>query len=198
MNNIKYLKFVYSFWAHVYDAYIDPLFSFDRKTVIDMLTVKKNDRIVEVGIGTGLNLPYYPACCQVVGVDISKEMIAKAKSKQVQAKVHLKLADARKLPFGDNFFDKALVTYVLRVSPDPGEIVKELQRVVKVGGKLVLLDQFARKNRTVPPILQPLKLLLGFGRDHHLSDLIEGTSWRLLSNQQYGRMGNTRLVVLKK
>jgi len=107
----KYLQAVYSLWAGVYDSVIDKLFSFDRKKVVDRLCVKKKDKVLEVGVGTGLNLPYYPQCT-VYGIDFSKAMLAKAKKKKSKAKVVLKKMDAAKMSFPAKYFDKVLMTCV--------------------------------------------------------------------------------------
>ena len=64
----KYLQVCYFFWARIYDSVLDKLFKFDRKKVIRALNAKPNHKILEVGIGTGLNLPYYPKCT-VYGID---------------------------------------------------------------------------------------------------------------------------------
>lgn len=197
IKNTRYLKFVYGLWANVYDEFIDPLFAFNRKKVINTLNIKKHEKILEVGVGTGLNLTHYPNTCTVIGIDISPVMIKKAKRKKYQAKVILKLADARKLPYRKEFFDKALATYVLRVSPNPKIIMDELHRVVKPEGKLVILDQFKGKNKLLLTILQPLKLILGWGKEYNPRDLITGTGWKMVSNRSIGRMSNTRLLVLR-
>jgi len=196
ITNTLYLRFVYGLWAKVYDNFIDRLFSFNRKKVIDALNIKKHEKIVEVGVGTGLNLPHYPKSCTVIGTDISLGMIKKAKRKKHLANVILKIADARKLPYTKDFFDKALATYVLRVSSNPKMILHELQRVVRTGGTLVVLDQFMGKNRMLLTILQPCKVMLGWGREYNLRDLVTGTGWKIISNHRYGCMTNTRLLVL--
>lgn len=191
----KYLEIVYYFWAKIYDRIIDSLFKFNREKVIKELKILKNDKILEVGVGTGLNLPFYPKNCEVTGIDFSKAMLEKARNKNYKAK--LRLVDARKLPFPDNYFDKAVTTYVLRVSPEPKKILKEVSRVVKNNGLFVILDQFKGKNRLILSIIQPFKLLLGWGKDYNIKKLIFDTSWQIVSNKKFGIMNNTRLIVLK-
>ncbi len=192
----SYLKAIYHFWARVYD-WVDQRYAFDRTSVIAELKIKKDDKILEVGVGTGLNLAHYPPGCHVMGVDFSKAMLDKARQKNARADVALRLADARDLPFKNDSFDAALTTYVLRVSPEPRRIMHEVSRVVKPGGRFVVLDQFKGKNRISPTIMQPIKILLGSGKDYDIHDLIIGTSWRVVSNARMGIRDNTRLVVLE-
>lgn len=193
----KYLKVVYSLWAKCYDTFVDPLFKFDRKSVIKQLRSKKNDHILELGVGTGLNLPFYPAFCRITGVDFSSAMLKKAKQKRTLAKLSLLVADARSLPFAANSFDKAITTYVLRVSPDPKKILREVSRVVKKGGLFIIVDQFKGENKFLLAVFQPFKLLLGWGREYVLDELLKGSAWGVITNNQFGVMKNTRLVVLK-
>lgn len=193
----RYIRAVYSFWAHIYDSIIDPLFRFDRRKAIHALNIKKGDHVLEVGVGTGLNLPHYPALCHVMGIDFSSAMLKKSKSKKSKARVELREGDARELPFGKNTFDKALTTYVLRVSPEPHKIMRDVSRVVKKGGMFVVVDQFKGKNNLLLTLAQPFKLLLGWGKEHDINDLIKGTPWVIQSSKRMGLMPSTRLVVLK-
>lgn len=111
--------------------------------------------------------------------------------------MELKHSDARELPFKANTFDKALTTYVLRVSPEPHKIMRDVSRVVKKGGLFIIVDQFKGKNKVLLSLVQPFKLLLGWGKEHNLKDLIKDTPWVILSNERMGVMDNTRLVVLR-
>ncbi|RMD58239.1 methyltransferase domain-containing protein, partial [Candidatus Woesearchaeota archaeon] len=101
------------------DSAIDKAFNFDRKKVIEALEIKPKDKILEIGVGTGLNLPHYPQNCTVYGIDFSKSMLERAREKKAKAKIKLLKADARSLEFQNSFFDKAIMTYTLRVSPQP-------------------------------------------------------------------------------
>lgn len=190
----SYLKILYTLWASLYDRYIDPLFRFDRYAAINALHAKPQEKILEIGIGTGLNISHYPPC-KLTGIDFSKAMLNKAKQKHTN--VILRLADARKLPFKNNNFDKAITTYVLRVSPEPKKIISEVARVIKKGGLFVIVDQFQGKNKLLLSLLQPFKLLLGWGKEYELNDLLTD-DLTILTNKRFGAMSNTRLVVLKR
>ena len=72
----RYIQFVYGFWSVVYDEFVDPLFAFDRSSVVGLLNVGRKDKVLEIGVGTGLNLSYYGAC-DLYGVDFSSAMLAR-------------------------------------------------------------------------------------------------------------------------
>ena len=192
-----YLKFTYWWWAKVYDLLIDPIFSFRRRQAISQLKIKQSDTIIELGVGTGLNLPHYPQGCKVVGIDMSKAMLKYAITKTSNAQVTLHIADARALPWADNSFEKGLATYVLRVSPQPKKILQELSRVVRRDGIAVVVDQFQGRHTFLLSLIEPVKILLGWGKEYELRNLLSQTPWHIVKNKRWGRMGSTRLVVLK-
>jgi ubiquinone/menaquinone biosynthesis C-methylase UbiE len=107
---------------------------------------------LEVAIGTGLNLPHYPGGIRLTGVDLSPDMLALARSRaeEMGRQVELLEADAQALPFDDATFDTVVCTYALCSVPDDAAAVSEMARVLKPGGRLILLDHV---RSTVPPIL---------------------------------------------
>jgi len=104
--------------------------------------------ILEVGVGTGANLPYYPSNVHVTGIDFSPKMLAKAEEKieRVKAKVILREMDAEKMDFPDNTFDNVVSTCVFCSVPDPVKGLKEIRRVVKPEGKIVMLEHMRSEN----------------------------------------------------
>lgn len=188
----QYIQFVYRFWSLVYDPVVDPIFGFDRSFVIGLLDIGKKDKVLEIGVGTGLNLPYYPKC-DLHGIDFSSAMLEKAKQKKIGK---LFLNDACNMPFEKEYFDVLLTTYVLRVAPDPFSIMEEAYRVTKKKGRFVILDQF--KGNLFVRMLLPFKLILGWGKEYSVQELIEGTSWKIISVNCIGRMMDTQVVVLEK
>jgi ubiquinone/menaquinone biosynthesis C-methylase UbiE len=102
-------------------------------------------RTLEVAIGTGLNLPHYPEGVDVVGLDLTKEMLAlaAARAEDLGRAVELKEGDAQELPFEDASFDTVLCTFSLCGIPDVERAVAEMSRVLKPGGNLVLVDHIS-------------------------------------------------------
>src|SRR2546428_4294285 len=96
-------------------------------------------------MGTGLNLPLYPATCRLTGIDLSGEMLDKAVDRSqtlAMPNVTLKVMDATSMDFDDNEFDKALATYTISAVPDPVAVLREMRRVVEPDGILVILHHF--------------------------------------------------------
>jgi len=105
-------------------------------------------RILEVGVGTGKNLPYHPEGSRRVAVDLSPGMLRRAarKADRLGRDVDLVLADAQRLPFRDGAFDAAAATFVFCSVPDPVQGLREVRRVVRQGGDLHLLEHVRSRN----------------------------------------------------
>ena len=111
-------------------------------------------RILELGVGTGANMPYYPKGCQVTAVDLSEQMLERAKrrAEKLGVTVDLQPMDAQNLTFPDHSFDAAVTTCVFCSVPNPIVGLRELGRVVKPGGDIWLMEHM----RVDKPIIGPL------------------------------------------
>jgi phosphatidylethanolamine/phosphatidyl-N-methylethanolamine N-methyltransferase len=140
----------YELYAPIYDFIFDWIFAPGRAAAVRQLDLKASDVTLEVGIGTGLNLPLYPPTSHLIGIDLSQEMLDKA-VERVQTlampNVTLKVMDATALDFSENEFDKALATYTISAVPDPVSVLREIRRVVKPGGVIVLLNHFRSERK---------------------------------------------------
>lgn len=169
----------YELYAPVYDFIFDWIFAPGRNAAIRQLGLQPDDSVLEVGIGTGLNLPLYPPTCRLTGIDLSQEMLDKA-VERVQTlampNVCLKVMDATSMDFGDNEFDKALATYTISAVPDPVAVLKEMCRVVKPGGVLVILNHFRSQRRFFGRIedwVAPVCTRLGWKSNLAMTPLLE-------------------------
>lgn len=115
-------------------------------------------RVLEVGVGTGKNLPYYPPAAQVTAIDLSERMLARARRRAADlgVRVDLRLMDAQHLAFPAGTFDAAVATFVFCSVPDPVAGLRELGRVVRPGGDIWLLEHM----RVDRPVIGPLMDLL--------------------------------------
>lgn len=118
---------------------------------------------LEVAVGTGLNLPHYPAGSKVTALDLSPDMldIARSRARDLGLDVDLQQGDAHRLPFQDGSFDTVMCTYSLCNIPDPERAVGEMKRVLRPGGKLILVDHI---RSAVRPILWFQKVIELFTR----------------------------------
>jgi phosphatidylethanolamine/phosphatidyl-N-methylethanolamine N-methyltransferase len=135
--------------------------------------------VLEVGIGTGLNLPLYPASCRLTGIDLSGDMLDKAverAQKLAMPNVALKVMDATSMDFAENEFDKAVATYTISAVPDPVAVLREMRRVVKPGGALVILNHFRSERRLsgfVEDLMAPVCTRLGWKSNLAMRPLLE-------------------------
>lgn len=114
--------------------------------------------VLEVAVGTGLNLPFYRADARVTGIELSPAMleIARKRAADLGRSVDLREGDAHQLPFGDSTFNAVVCTYSLCNIPDVTQAVSEMKRVLKPGGRLLLVDHV---RSTVRPIYWLQKLI---------------------------------------
>lgn len=111
----------------------------------------KGERVLEVGVGTGKNIPHHPEGSRMCAVDISPGMLRRAqrRAQKQGAEIDLILADAEHLPFRDDAFDTAVSSFVFCSVPDPLQGLREVGRVTHSGGQVVLLEHVRAANRIV-------------------------------------------------
>ncbi len=141
------IKTAYRRWAPVYDHTFGRIASEGRKHAVEIIN-QRQGRVLEVGVGTGLSLPSYGRHLEVVGIDLSPEMLDKARDRVATEGLDhvtgLFEMDAGELRFPDNSFDTVVAMYVMTVVPDPEKVMRELQRVCKVGGEVLLVNHFSQ------------------------------------------------------
>lgn len=136
----------YARWAPVYDLVFDKVMAAGRRAGVASAS-KLGARILDVGVGTGLELPYFAADANVVGVDISEPMLRKAKERVEAARLTqvagLSVMDGARLGFADAAFDAVIAPYVITVVPDPEATLDEFVRVTRPGGEVILVNHLS-------------------------------------------------------
>jgi phosphatidylethanolamine/phosphatidyl-N-methylethanolamine N-methyltransferase len=169
----------YELYAPVYDFIFDWIFAPGRAAAIEHLGLEPNDSVLEVGIGTGLNLPLYPPACRLTGIDLSQEMLDQAVERAqtlAMPNLTLKVMDATSMDFGENEFDKAVATYTISAVPDPVAVLREIRRVVKPGGVIVVLNHFRSDMRLagfVEDLVAPICTRLGWKSNLAMKPLLD-------------------------
>ncbi len=109
----------------------------------------EGEQILEIGVGTGKNFPYYPAEAEITAVDFSARMLHRARRKAERETVDVRLdqMDMQRLEFADGTFDTVVATFVFCSVPDPVLDLREIERVCKPGGKVILLEHVLSDNR---------------------------------------------------
>jgi phosphatidylethanolamine/phosphatidyl-N-methylethanolamine N-methyltransferase len=180
--DIDSIQKVYRRYAQGYDLYFGALFQPGRRGVIERMRCAPGERILEVGVGTGLSLPLYPADVHVTGIDISREMLERARRRVVRFGLPqvagLLRMDAEHLAFADASFDKVVAMYVASVVPDPVRLVAEMKRVCRPGGELYIVNHFHSTHPLLAGaerLVAPLSRLMGFRPDFGLDGFVRDT-----------------------
>lgn len=123
-------------------------------------------KILEIGVGTGKNFPYYPPESEVTAIDFSDKMLDRARQKagKQKVKVDLRQMDAQNLEFADSTFDTVVASFAFCSVPDPIHGLLEVERVCKPGGKVVLLEHVLSANRILAwlmSLVNPLVVWIG-------------------------------------
>ncbi|MBD2097102.1 methyltransferase domain-containing protein [Trichocoleus sp. FACHB-591] len=130
----------YNQGAADYDAIMQRYWHVDREPLIASLQLSSGQSVLDAAVGTGLNLSAYPAGVQVLGVDLSEQMLELARQKSVKADVALKIMDLQNLEFPNDSFDAAASGFTLCVVADPVRSLQEILRVTKPGALIAIVD----------------------------------------------------------
>jgi phosphatidylethanolamine/phosphatidyl-N-methylethanolamine N-methyltransferase len=176
-------KKIYDIQSVFYDATFGRLVKRRIERSLDHMNIGKDDVVLDLGIGTGTSLNYYPTDRgRIVGIDLSNGMLRECRKKireQDRDNAFVFQANALELPFDDSTFDHVFISHVISVVSDPVVLVKEAQRVAKPGARIVILNHFQSTNRLIALVekwLCPLCTRLGWRSDLALQDLIRRTS----------------------
>jgi phosphatidylethanolamine/phosphatidyl-N-methylethanolamine N-methyltransferase len=168
-----FIERVYDKIASIYDLAYGPILQPGRRRAMALMAspgTGPGTRVLEVGVGTGLNLSLYPTHCDVTGIDFSSVMLVKADARIAREGLRARLfqMDAADLRFPDESFDVVYAPYVISVVPDPAAVLREMHRVCRPGGRLLILNHFRSTGAVLSRIerwLSPLTVHIGFKAD---------------------------------
>jgi phosphatidylethanolamine/phosphatidyl-N-methylethanolamine N-methyltransferase len=166
-----FVERVYEKLSKVYDLIFGPTLHAGRLVAIERMGIQPGDRILEVGVGTGINTSLYPRNCHMTGVDLSSSMLEKARERVAREglrNVRLLEMDAQSLTFADDSFDIVYAPYLVSVVPDPVQVAREMRRVCRSGGKIIVLNHFRSANPVLSRLeraISPFTVHIGFKSD---------------------------------
>jgi len=166
-----FVEEVYGKLASWYDWFFGPTLHAGRLQAIQRMAIRPEEKVLEVGVGTGINAALYPRDCSVVGVDLSSSMLEKARDRVARkgiTNVRLLEMDAAELKFADNTFDIVYAPYLISVVPDPVKVAAEMSRVCRPGGRVIVLNHFRSPNfllSRLERLISPLTVHVGFKAD---------------------------------
>ena len=200
----------YAFWAGHYDFTFALFGRRYVKRVVERLNFELDGhKVLDVGTGTGLSLPYLAPDFHVTGIDLSEDMLAQAAKRVNRKKLHhvrgLSVMDAEDLQFSEHYFDAVLATFVMSVVPDPDRVLHEMARVTRPGGRRYLFNHFradAHDKRVlalVERVMAPISRHIGFHSDFCRSQLdLDAAGLALLSEEYFGPFDMFTLLTLQK
>ena len=160
-------------------------------------------RILEAGAGTGLNIAFYPARARVTATDLSGAMLRRARerAREQNVDVNFEEADLCSLPFSDHAFDTAVATFVFCSMPDPVACLREMGRVTKPGGRILLLDHVRVERPLIGPLMDRLNTatvrLAGEHINHRMDAFVTAAGLEIVESQRHGFMGIIQFIVAR-
>ena len=201
-NTTRWRRLGYTLWAPVYDLLAKPL-ARARRLSIDRLAPVAGERLLVVGAGTGLDLDFLPPGVVVTAIDLTPAMLNRLarRAARLGLRFDARVMDAEAMTFPDATFDAAVLNLILAVVPDPARCAHEVARVLRPGGRAVVLDKFVPDAGPVSlgrRLLNPVASFFGTEITRRLGPIIEGTGLRVRSIERAGRSGYLVVAVLEK
>lgn len=170
--NPRYMEKLYTFYSPFYDYVFGKLLAPGRRRAFRYLSRRPHQKVLEIGIGPGSTLEFYPPKTTVVGIDISASMIEQARKKAARLNgsyFDLRVMDATHLEFPDNHFDVVMAAYVITTVQDPYQVCREILRVAKPGGQIIAVNHTRSRNGSlmgrIEDLLAPVFVRIGFTTD---------------------------------
>ena len=179
-----------------------PSFSDGHSKMYKPLNLTEGDKVLEVGVGTGISLKHYPDFVKVEAIDYSQPMLSKAQKRidkgEIGASVNLQHMDAHKLEFRDSEFNHSVVAHTLAVVADPEIVLREIIRVTKPSGLIVIVNHYKDKKGIFGTLWNPFRTRLGLGKHVNFKELIETCGLSLVSEERVNRFTtHSKMLVCK-
>ena len=167
------------------------------------LWARAEGRILEAGAGTGLNIAFYPAKARVTATDLSGAMLVRARERARERQIHVTFdeADLCTLPFADGTFDTAVATFVFCSLPDPVACLREMGRVTRPGGQILLLDHVRIERPLIGPLMDRLNVatvrFAGEYINHRMDEFVREAGFEIVESRRLGFMGIIQFIAAR-
>lgn len=191
----------YRSFAPLYDAVYGAVLNPGRRAAVRQMDLQSGARVLEVGVGTGLALAAYPKGAQITGVDISSEMLERARRRVALRRfshvMDLRVMDARSLEFPDASFDTVVAMYVISVTPEPKRVIAEMRRVCRPGGQVMIVNHFrtdSRPVRMVEKLLRPLHRMVNYSAELDYDDFVQSSGLEVIRSSRANILGYSTIL----
>lgn len=192
----------YRYYAPVYDRLFGAVLEPGRRALAQAVGALRPERVLEVGVGTGLTLRHYPGATALTGIDISEAMIEIARRRAARLpghRIELLTMNAEAMAFPDQSFDCVTLPYVLSVTPDPPRLCAEIRRVCRRGGTIFVLNHFSGNPAwwVLEQLLRIAGNQAGFRAEFSYDEQILGRGWQVRSVRDVNLWGLSKLVEIR-
>jgi phosphatidylethanolamine/phosphatidyl-N-methylethanolamine N-methyltransferase len=189
------VRLAYKRWAPVYDLTFGLIADAGRMRAVEHIN-RLSGHVLEVGVGTGMSLTRYRPHLKVSGIDLSPEMLERARERVERRRLQNVEAilemDASAMRFADNSFDVVVAMFVLTVVPDPARVMAELERVCRPGGEVIVVNHFSQEHGVRGAVEKGMARFaetLGFRSEFPVETLLGNAGLRLIDAESLKPLG---------
>ncbi len=202
INTNRWNRIRYSCWAPIYDLIALPTRPMRRRSLV-LASLQPGERVLFVGAGTGLDLDFITSGPIITATDLTPAMLEKLRRRagRLGIAVDARVMDGHALEFADGSFDVVILHYIVAVIPDPVRCLRETARVLRPGGRAVILDKFAPDDGPLPlwlRLLNPLASVLATNVNRRLGPLLANSGLRVIHREAAALRGFFQIAVAMK
>jgi len=202
MSN-RWNRLIYRLWAPVYDSTVEHFFRPGRQRAMELLALQPGENVFIVGVGTGADLPLLPGGVNVIGIDLSREMLRKARQKlpRCRADIQIIQGDAQGRCLQENHFDAALLNLILSVVPDSTACLHATLSVLKTGGRIIVFDKFQPEGEKPSPgrkLINFFSTILGTDITRQIGGITQGLPCEIISDEPSLAGGVYRVIEIHR
>ncbi len=195
-------RLCYTLWSPFYDLLVRGFAGWRRRS-LNLADIQPGERVLIVGAGTGLDLRFIEPGSQITAIDVTGAMLWKLRhrAQRIGLDVDARVMDGQAMEFADGSFDLVVLHLILAVIPDPMRCARESARVLRPGGRVVIMDKFIADDGRTPLaflLANPLLKLLGTNVNRKLGPILEGAGLGIVHQEPAGLGGFFKIILLRK